>query len=360
MADTFFSQLDHAVLHSLLERSALRDTPLLMVSKTMHIENFNQAASQLTDLRPLDRIDQILSEAAVLALKNCIAEHTPHTVHEELDGAYYELQCLPHREGALLAFLRDDQSRYNGSLRVLHIQGTQLLGSLLAVTDEIENPDLQMQMHKLCLRLHRILSHSDFLHDPPLTEQLHLSYRDLTSLCHEAADVAIKHGPKDGCKNITVHAPDYCEALVDLPFIREALYNLLSNALQVTPADGDISITLSESSTAFSITVADRGPGLEPALFDDLLTDWERPVSLIDYLSLTSKNMTLGLGLPLVQRIAQMHGGSLLLTPRDGGGSKLHLNIAHLPTSLAHNNLHAPMILDEGYSLEELEFSVFD
>ena len=55
-----------------------------------------------------------------------------------------------------------------------------------------------------------------------------------------------------------------------------------------------------------------------------------------------------------------MHGGSLLISPRAGGGSELHLNLAHLPASLADHNLRAPMILESGYSIEEIEFSVFD
>ena len=61
-----------------------------------------------------------------------------------------------------------------------------------------------------------------------------------------------------------------------------------------------------------------------------------------------------------MQRIAQAHGGSLLLSPREGGGSELHLSLAHLPASLADHNLRAPMILEDSYSLEEIEFSIFD
>ena len=38
----------------------------------------------------------------------------------------------------------------------------------------------------------------------------------------------------------------------------------------------------------------------------------------------------------------------------------VHMSIAHLPAALADNNLRAPMILEEGYSLEEIEFSIFD
>ena len=58
--------------------------------------------------------------------------------------------------------------------------------------------------------------------------------------------------------------------------------------------------------------------------------------------------------------IAQLHDGSLLLSPREGGGSLLHFTLAHLPDTLADHNLRAPMILEDGYPLEEVEFSIFD
>ena len=142
--------------------------------------------------------------------------------------------------------------------------------------------------------------------------------------------------------------------------MRTALYNLLSNALRVTPADGDIRIILTDDGAFYTITVADRGPGLDAELFHTLLTGWQRASSLEDYLSINRQGASLGLGLPLVQRIAQVHGGSLLLSPREGGGSELHLSLAHLPASLADHNLRAPMILEDSYSLEEIEFSIFD
>ena len=49
------------------------------------------------------------------------------------------------------------------------------------------------------------------------------------------------------------------------------------------------------------------------------------PPSIDDYRALVRGGTPLGLGLPLVNQIAQAHGGRLLLTQREGGGSVLHL-----------------------------------
>src|SRR5699024_2471767 len=160
-----------------------------------------------------------------------------------------------------------------------------------------------------------------FLHDPPLTEQLRLHYDDLSALCRNAAQSAAESARSAGVRQIDVQAPDSCLALVEPRLVRTALYNLLSNALRVTPADGDIRIILTDDGAFYTITVADRGPGLDAELFHTLLTGWQRASSLEDYLSINRQGASLGLGLPLAQRIAQVHGGSLLLSPREGGGS---------------------------------------
>lgn len=360
MEDRFFTHLDGDAVRGLLARTALRDAALVTVGPALHVEDCNRAAAQLTGLHPLERIDQLLDESAVRALRGCIASHSPCTVYEELDGVSYRLEILPHRDGALLAFLREDRACYDGSLRVLHAKSMQYLGTMLADAEQVEDPALAAHLRRQGLRLYRLFIHSDFLHDPPLTEQLRLHYTDLAELCRSAAEKAVEHGPSDGVKRIDVHAPDRCTALIDPTRVCTALYNLLANALRVTPPDGDISVSLRDDGMFYTITVADRGPGLDAQLFHTLLTGWQRTSSLEDYLSLARQGAPLGLGLPLAQRIAQIHGGSLLLSPRAGGGSELHLSLAHLPASLADHNLLAPQIVDEGYPIEEIEFSIFD
>lgn len=359
MADTFFSQIDEKTLRELLARTGLRDAAVITVSSTLYIENSNEVATRLTGLHPLERIDQLLSVQAVAALRDCIAARAPHTVYEELDGLEYRLEILPHRDGALLAFVRDDRVSYDGTLRVLHAKGTQYLGTLLADAAQVDDPTLAAHLRRQCLRLHRLLMHSDFLHDPPLTEQLQLHHDDLAQLCRSAAEQASTHASSNAAP-ITVHADDSCIALIEPQLIRTALYNLLANALHVTPPDGDISLSLYDDGAFFTITVADRGPGLDAARFEALLSGWQMPAPLDEYLALARQGTPPGLGLPLIQRIAQLHGGSLLLSPREGGGSQLHFTLAHLPESLADHNLHAPMILEDGYPLEEIEFSVLD
>ena len=209
-----------------------------------------------------------------------------------------------------------------------------------------------------------MFSHSEFLHDAPRLEQLRLRRCDLAALCRDAAAQAERHAPQaerhaPQGQNLAIETqtPDICDALVEPELVRTALYNLLENAIHVSPAPGSIRVSLHAGGEYMTITVADRGPGLDAERFSALLSGGDRPVGLDEYLSYVCGDTPLGLGLPLVQRIAQLHRGSLMLSPREGGGSQLHLSLAYLPDALGDYNLHTPMILEEGYSLEELEFS---
>ena len=154
--------------------------------------------------------------------------------------------------------------------------------------------------------------------------------------------------------------PEHADALIDARLVRTAIYNLLTNALRATPENGEITVSLTDTRDFVTIAVADTGPGLDPAKFDDLLSGWRRTTSIDDYRALVRGGTPLGLGLPLVNQIAQAHGGRLLRTQREGGGSVLHLCLAHLPHTLEDDLFRAPTIIEDGYTAEEIEFSILE
>ena len=101
----------------------------------------------------------------------------------------------------------------------------------------------------------------------------------------------------------------------DLPMIRaeaslleQALFNLLENAAKYT--DGPITLSGEAGAERLILWIADRGPGLKPALADWLQTE-----------PLTGLPESNGLGLPIAKGIAHVLGGSLTASPRSGGGT---------------------------------------
>jgi PAS domain S-box-containing protein len=94
----------------------------------------------------------------------------------------------------------------------------------------------------------------------------------------------------------------------DYDAVKQVVFNLLLNALEATPAAGEVTCQVAQSGFELAITVEDRGLGL-PASAADCL----RPFFT------TKKNGT-GLGLAVCQKIARAHGGFVDLRNREGGG----------------------------------------
>lgn len=94
----------------------------------------------------------------------------------------------------------------------------------------------------------------------------------------------------------------------DYEGIKQVVFNLLLNALEATPAGGEVVCQAAQNGFKVSITVEDRGHGLRASAADCL-----RPFFT------TKKNGT-GLGLAVCQKIARSHGGFIDLRNRAGGG----------------------------------------
>jgi PAS domain S-box-containing protein len=109
--------------------------------------------------------------------------------------------------------------------------------------------------------------------------------------------------------------------------LRRALANLLRNAVQATPPALRVekeAITLEARSNGaeLAISVADRGPGVDPA---------QREKIFMPFYS--TKPDGAGFGLAIVGRIADLHGGTVEVAPRPGGGSFFILRLPAAPGS---------------------------
>jgi signal transduction histidine kinase len=99
--------------------------------------------------------------------------------------------------------------------------------------------------------------------------------------------------------------------------LRDALSNLLLNALQATPHGGDVLLTASASDGELLISVQDSGPGVPQELREHI---WEP--------FFTTRQRGTGLGLAIVRKRVQEVGGSASLgVARNGHGALFHLRI---------------------------------
>jgi len=119
---------------------------------------------------------------------------------------------------------------------------------------------------------------------------------------------------------ILMHTPDDpCFVNGDRGELRRAVANLIANAITWTPEERSIRVDISSEGDAFLLVVEDEGVGVPPeverVLFDRLTS------------SESSRGAGTGLGLYIVKRIAQSHGGSIRYERRSEGGSRFVLTL---------------------------------
>ncbi|NEO83560.1 MAG: response regulator [Spirulina sp. SIO3F2] len=94
---------------------------------------------------------------------------------------------------------------------------------------------------------------------------------------------------------------------LDLEKFDKVLYNLLSNAMKFTPAQGQITVTVApNSSGAVTVSVADTGMGITPDQLPVLFERFRQAEG-----SVNRSYEGTGLGLALVKEIVELHGGQI-------------------------------------------------
>lgn len=108
--------------------------------------------------------------------------------------------------------------------------------------------------------------------------------------------------------------------LVDPMLMREAMENYLTNAIKYTPVGGTITVRAYGQNGRFYFVVEDTGIGLKPEDLPNLFTPYYRSER-----EETRDIEGVGIGLSLVKRIVERHGGSVWAENRAEGGSRFGL-----------------------------------
>jgi two-component system sensor histidine kinase HydH len=98
------------------------------------------------------------------------------------------------------------------------------------------------------------------------------------------------------------------EAVFDPTQLGRALDNLLLNALQHTPPDGRIDVTVARIGDALRLTVSDSGPGVPDPVREHLFEPF-----------VSARGGGTGLGLAIAREIVEAHGGTIRLVPSASG-----------------------------------------
>lgn len=255
-----------------------------------------------------------------------------------LDSPYHEIRRLTQAVNSVLdQFQRSSEIQRNFCEIAAHemktpltvLQGHLEVALLKARTaDEYRDVLLNNleQVERLIALTRPLLTLAKFTSSKP---PVHLVPLDVEPLIQEIVD-QLTLLADDRRITLSFESEPVPPVLGDAQWLKQALINLLDNALRYTPSGGAVTVRLQTAGQEVAIAVEDTGHGIEqehiPHLFERFYrTDWARAKDAAGT----------GLGLPIVKEIADAHGGTISVTSQVGKGSVFTLRIP----ALAHQTV---------------------
>jgi signal transduction histidine kinase len=185
---------------------------------------------------------------------------------------------------------------------------TEMLTELIAAGSSRESVTAQVEHIRDATR--RLTSMVDHLISDAMADAFDITIRreavDIAALVSEVAD-ANQPLAVNKQQTITVSAPPNFVTMCDADRIREAIDNLVSNAIKYSPIGGKISVLVSHHEKKKTvIRITDEGAGLSPEDLGRLFGRFQRLSA-----KPTAGESSTGLGLSIVKRIIDMHGGEV-------------------------------------------------
>ena len=156
------------------------------------------------------------------------------------------------------------------------------------------------------------------------TLALHRAPADLAALAAQVVDVYSLVAEDKGVTLALVPSPPVAVS-VDAVRVRQAIANLVDNAVKYTPPGGSVRVAVSGEGAAGVVGVEDDGPGVplgdRPRIWDRLFRG-----------DANRSERGLGLGLSVVRAVAEAHGGTATMDDAPRGGSRF---VLRLPADLS-------------------------
>jgi signal transduction histidine kinase len=134
--------------------------------------------------------------------------------------------------------------------------------------------------------------------------------REPLSLGALADQVILVLGAQAAAAGVSLQRRGEARASADPRRLKEALFNLVANALQATPRGGRVEIEIGEGAGAARICVRDSGRGMKPEVLERVGTPF-----------FTTREQGSGLGVAMAVSAFRQHGGSLEYQSEEGRGT---------------------------------------
>jgi signal transduction histidine kinase len=167
----------------------------------------------------------------------------------------------------------------------------------------------------------------------------------LGTIVEQAVDMARPALEAQGHR-LTLQVPDEpIQLSADTVRLIQVVANLLNNSVRYTEPGGDIRLTCTRDGDQVVIVVTDNGRGIEPELIERIFDM---------FVQKREGGPGLGLGLTLVRRLVEMHGGTVAARSEGvgkGAEFEVRLPLGDAPVALSEASLSGPTVLVPARSL---------
>ncbi|MBY0508309.1 MAG: hypothetical protein K2X03_30635 [Bryobacteraceae bacterium] len=140
--------------------------------------------------------------------------------------------------------------------------------------------------------------------------QLQCAPHDIAQVLDRAILHVERQSPGSPVTFVRNYAPEIPAANLDQELMEQVFINLLANAAQASPAGSVVTVKTRADAAMLEVAVIDRGSGIDPAIKDSIFNPF-----------FTTKRDGVGLGLAIVAKIVDEHGGRIVVESEAGQGS---------------------------------------
>lgn len=198
------------------------------------------------------------------------------------------------------------------------------LANILLYVQLLEEQSLDEQTMKMVEEIHRQSEKLDFLIQSLVktsrleagTFRLYPEKQDVEPLIKEVIQLAAAKAEKKGItiKNEEISA----QAVFDLKWTKEALFNIVDNAIKYSPCDSSITIQVLIYEMFLNIQIKDQGIGIEEEEIPKIFGRFYRGKNV-------RTDEGVGIGLYLARQIIESQSGYIKVISAPGSGSKFQI-----------------------------------
>ncbi|BCJ91966.1 histidine kinase [Terrihabitans soli] len=326
-----FSDRKHSFLDGrtlLYLRTASGREIVVLLDATKHLSDTDRALVEVFCSRlaiAFDNVslyDQLQEANANLEQRVEIRTRELSTANERLELQWSRLRTAATFKSEVLGTVAHD---LKNPLAVV-LGRTEMLTEFLSMSP-LPAEQAEQQISHIRKAVHRLIEMIDSLIGDAMKDADNIALRhdhfDLAKLVAETVEANRTLGERKE-QTITLTAPDELMTWGDADRLREAIDNLLSNAVKYSPLKGEILVDVIGDQEGAVVSISDSGPGLSPEDEGRLFGRFQRLSA-----KPTGGESSTGLGLSIVKRIVDLHGGAILVDKGPLGGARFTLSLPH-------------------------------